>query len=77
MSYTSQSIDIAVASGMLEWNFDKASLLPQKINSVSGSTKYRDSEYFNQLVLVVENLAKMFADVPSASDVAALLKVRL
>lgn len=77
MSYTSQSIDIAIASGMLEWDFAKAALIPQKVNSVSGSAKYRDSKYFDQLVLVVESLAKMFSDVPNASDVAALLKVRL
>lgn len=77
MPYTSQAIDIAVAAGMLEWDFDEATLMPQKMNSVSGSAKFRDSEYFNRLVSVVENLAKMFADAPSPSDIAALLKVRL
>ena len=77
MSHTSQAIDIAVASGMLEWDFDKATLVPQKINSISGSAKFRDSKYFNRLVSIVENLAKMFSDVPSPSDLAALLKVRL
>lgn len=77
MEYTSFALDIAVAAGMLEWDFDTASLRPLKVASVPGSGAYRDSSYFNGQVTVAETLGKLFAAVPTESDIATLLKVRL
>lgn len=77
MEYTSAAIDIAVASGMMEWNFESASLRPLKMPTIRGSGIYRDSSYFNKLVTIAETLGKLFAAIPSVSEIAALLKVRL
>lgn len=77
MPYTTAAIDIAVASGMLEWDFDSATLRPLKVPTIHGSAKYRCSPNFNKLVGVAELLGKLFAAVPTISDLAALMKVRL
>lgn len=77
MPYTTAALDIAVAAGMLEWDFDAAALRPLKVETVLKSGGYRNSKYFTRMVSIVESLGRLFAAVPSVNDVAKLLKVRL
>lgn len=77
LAYSTSALDIAVAAGMLEWDFDSASLRPLKVSSVPGSGAYRSSQYFDRLVSIVEALGRMFAAIPTVNEIAALLKVRL
>jgi len=73
----SAALDVAVASGMLEWDVENAALRPLAVRSSQGSSKFLGSKCLDELVGAAERLGVLFAEMPSAAVAAELLKVRL